>query len=148
MALDSADRSVLWDYFSLKYVLKKSTSFVEFLNANTRSRVHAYGDLPRWFTTRSGVCQGCRLSPFFTLFIEMIMELVQSSFGNSGVDTYAHRKLSYLKYEYHVVPLSKNRSSCDPMLVHQPIVAAIKSIFNAGKLCCSPKRLAPDMHME
>lgn len=54
-----------------------------------------------------------RVVPFtfsFQLFIQMIMEIVLSSCGNSGIDICSHRKLSDLEYADDVVLLPEDSS--------------------------------------
>lgn len=51
------------------------------------------------FTTISAVCEDCLFSPFpLKVVTEMIMEIVQSSYENDGIDIYPARKLYDLEY--------------------------------------------------
>lgn len=62
-ASDSVDWAAPWYYLSLKSMPEKFISLTQSLYASSQSRVHAYGNLPPEFTTRSYVRHSCCFSP-------------------------------------------------------------------------------------
>ena len=67
-AFDSVDRQVLFNILVQKGVPIKFVNIIQSMYSQTYGRVRAYGKLSKIFPTKSGVRQGCPLSPFLFNF--------------------------------------------------------------------------------
>ncbi|CAE1258644.1 unnamed protein product [Acanthosepion pharaonis] len=65
-AFDSVDRGSLWRIMEADGMPTKLLRLIKGYYRSTRARVHAYGEEPETFEVKTGVRQGCTLSP--TLF--------------------------------------------------------------------------------
>lgn len=88
-AFDSVDCEARWRCLFLRGASQKFIPCNQSLYANSRSPVHAYGDVWPEFIMRSGFRQRCLLSLFFDFFIESVMKIAQSSCENSGIDIFS-----------------------------------------------------------
>ena len=98
-------------------VPNKYVNIIQALYAKTYGCVRAYGELSKEFTTRSGVRQGCPLSPFlFNFVMDEIMEDCLRHTSSSGVDILPGDKLSDLDYADDKVLLFDNFSDAQMLL--------------------------------
>ena len=74
-AFDSLDRNVLWDLIANYRIPSKIISLVKNTYEGTNCRILHEGGLTESFSIKSGVRQGCLLSPFlFLLAVDWIMK--------------------------------------------------------------------------
>ena len=74
-AFDSLDRNVLWDLMANYGIPSKIISLVKNTYEGTNCRILHEGGLTESFSIKSGVRQGCLLSPFlFLLAVDWIMK--------------------------------------------------------------------------
>ena len=83
-AFDSIHRDSLWAAMSALGIPKKIISILKFLYNVSRSSVQVYGDLSRSFEIKTGVKQGCIISPcLFNIILDWV--LAKAMRGCKGV---------------------------------------------------------------
>ena len=93
-AFDSVDRSVLLNILAQQGMPQKFVHIIRSLYSHTSGRVRVYGELSKSFPTKSGVRQGCPLSPFlFNFVIDEIMRRTLEGLQNPGVQAVAGESL-------------------------------------------------------
>ena len=87
------------------------------LYSETRARVRVYGDLSPEFTTKSGVRQGCPISPFlFNFVMDILLETASISSTHSGVQLLPGCELTDLEYADDLALLSEDPNSLQNFL--------------------------------
>jgi hypothetical protein len=103
-AFDSVDRSVLLKTLARQGMPQRFVNIIGSLYSQTKGRVRVYGELSKNFPTRSGVRQGCPLSPFlFNFIIDEIMTRTLEGLQNPGVRIVAGENLVDLEYADDIV---------------------------------------------
>ena len=108
-AFDSVDRIALLQSLQRRGLPQKYVGIISSLYASTSGCVRVYGELSNSFTTKSGVRQGCPLSPFlFNFVIDEIMEHCLSNVTSTGVEMLPGEKIVDLEYADDKVLLFDN----------------------------------------
>jgi hypothetical protein len=103
-AFDSVDRSVLLSTLVHQGMPLKFVNIIRSLYSHTSGRVRVYGELSKSFPTRSGVRQGCPLSPFlFNFVIDEIMKQTLEGLQNPGVQISTGEYFVDLEYADDIV---------------------------------------------
>ena len=107
-AFDSVDRESLWKLLRHFGVPQKLTDLISKMYENTTARVIHSGELSDAFDIRTGVRQGCLLSPFlFLLAVDYIMK--RSTEGrNNGIQWTLVSQLNDLDFADDIALLSHN----------------------------------------
>src|SRR5579872_7488344 len=80
-------RDLLWKAMKEYGVSEKIVKILNSLYDNTRARVRVKGSLSDFLSLRTGVKQGCVLSPLlFNIFMDWIVRKVMESVGNKGIE--------------------------------------------------------------
>ena len=105
-AFDSVHRFVLLNILARQGMPRKFVKIIRSLYSQTQGRVRVYGELSKSFPTRSGVRQGCPLSPFlFNFVIDEIMKRALDGLQNPGVRIMTGENLVDLEYADDIVLL-------------------------------------------
>ena len=109
-AFDSVDREMLWKLLRHYGIPEKITSLIRSTYEDMSCRVSHAGQLSEKFEVKTGVRQGCLLSPFlFLLVIDWIMRTSMSGRGN-GIQWTLWTKLDDLDFADDLALLSHNRT--------------------------------------
>ena len=117
----------------------KVCDIIPFLYTQTKSQVRVNGELSKSFPTRSGVRQGCPLSPFlFNFVIDEIMKRELDGLQNPGVRIMTGENLVDLEYADNIVLLFEKLQQAQSVLdyftkVIYPFVCALRQ--PSAKLC-------------
>ena len=96
---------------------RKFVEIIPPLYLQTQRRLRVYAELSKSFPTRSGVRQGCPLSPFlFNFVIDEIMRQTLKGLQNPGVHVRAGEKLVDLEYADDVVLLFEDVQEAQSVL--------------------------------
>ena len=116
-AFDSVDRNTLWYCLSQKRVPIKFVNLLKSLYSQSRGCVRVYDSLSPEFTTKSGVRQGCPVSPFlFNFVMDSLLESAFSLSPHSGVELLPGGTVSDLEYADDFVLLSEDPGSLQDLL--------------------------------
>jgi hypothetical protein len=86
-AYDSVNRDLLWKAMREYGVSEKIIKIVNSLYENTRAKVRVKGKLSEFLSLKTGVKQGCVLSPLlFNIFIDWVVRKVMNNVGNTGIE--------------------------------------------------------------
>ena len=106
-AFDSVDRESLWKILRHYGVPEKITTIIRKIYHGTSGRVIHSGELTEPFEIKTGVRQGCMLSPFlFLLAIDFIMK--RCTGGRNGIQWTLTSQLDDLDYADDIALLSHN----------------------------------------
>ena len=96
-AFDSVDRFSLWQIMKADGVPEKLIRLLRAYYLNTKARVRVYGETSHHFTVRTGVRQGCVLSPIlFNFLIDWVLSnALSESQGVEITPNYAVTDLDY-----------------------------------------------------
>src|ERR1700753_1258489 len=107
-AFDMADREVLWKILRYYGLSIKIVNIIRSLYTNTRCRVIHNSDLTESFEVKTGIRQGCLLSPlFFSLVIDWVMKSATSP--PRGIKWNIMQKLEDLDFADDICLLSLTR---------------------------------------
>jgi reverse transcriptase-like protein len=85
-AYDSVNRELLWTVMKEYGVSEKIVKILQSLYDNTRAQVRVKGELSEYLSLKTGVKQGCVLSPLlFNIFLDWVMRRVLNVVGNKGI---------------------------------------------------------------
>ena len=116
-AFDSVDRSVLLNILAQQGMPQKFVNIIRSLYSHTSGRVRVYGELSKSFPTKSGVRQGCPLSPFlFNFVIDEIMRRTLEGLQNPGVQIVAGESLVDLEYADDIALIFEDQSEAQALL--------------------------------
>ena len=114
-ALGLIDRNLLWERINSLGVGGRMFNALKSLYTSVNSCFRVNGFLTEWFDVKSGLRQGCSLSPvLFSLFINDFALSVKSP--GAGVDVGADDKFSILLYADDIVLISDNEHDLQLML--------------------------------
>nr|CAH8852710.1 unnamed protein product [Trichobilharzia regenti] len=131
-AFDSLDRTVLWNCLLERGAPEKFVNILKALYRNTLGRVKAHNQLSSLFPTKSGVRQGCLISPFlFNFAIDDILESAVKDVREGGVDQQRGDRLFDFEYADDIVLL------CDSMQAAQ--IAYLHLLVPYSRLQISPR---------
>ena len=86
-AFDRVNREVLWEVLLARGVHPKLVELVKDLYTGCQARVAAHGTTSDWFELRTGVRQGCPLSPLlFNVFMDFLARQVMARCRAQGVN--------------------------------------------------------------
>jgi uncharacterized C2H2 Zn-finger protein len=86
-AYDSVNRTLLWKAVREYGVSEKVVKILNSLYDNTTARVRVNGKLSEHLSLKTGVKQGCVLSPLlFNIFMDWVMRIVMNTVGASGIE--------------------------------------------------------------
>ena len=109
-AFDSVDRDTLWKLLRHYGVPEKITSLIRCIYQDMNCRVTHAGQLSECFEVKTGVRQGCLLSPFlFLLVIDWIMKTTTTG-RNNGIQWTLLTQLDDLDFADDLALLSHNHS--------------------------------------
>ena len=116
-AFDSVDRTALFKTLLHHGVPTKYVNLIRSIYSYTSGKIRAYGELSDEVMTRSGVRQGCPLSPFlFNFVMDEIMKDCLRYTGETGVDLSSGVKLCDLDYADDKVLLFSDEASAQSTL--------------------------------
>ena len=105
-AFDSVDRVALLESLGRRGMPQKYVNILTALYSHSSAQVRVYNELSAPFNTKSGVRQGCPLSPFlFNFVIDEIMEASIQGSETLGVEMLPGRRLTDLDYADDIVLL-------------------------------------------
>ena len=111
-AFDSVDRHTLWRLMKHYGIPEKIISIVQSIYQGMFCRVVHSGQISESFEVKTGVRQGCLLSPFlFPLVIDWIMKTVTSN-RNNGIQWTLLTQLDDLDFADDLALLSHNKNRC------------------------------------
>jgi reverse transcriptase-like protein len=85
-AYDSVNRDLLWKAMGEYGVSEKTVKIVNSLYENTRAQVRVKGVLSDFLSLKTGVKQGCVLSPLlFNIFLDWVVRKVMRVMGEKGI---------------------------------------------------------------
>lgn len=116
-AFDAVDREALWNCLLLNGVPSKFVRIMKALYTNTSARVRVYNTLSDNFSIKSGVRQGCPISPF--LFNFVIDDVIAKALVNSqsgGVELLPGSRVSDLEYADDIVAMGDNTQAIQSFL--------------------------------
>ena len=109
-AFDSVDRETMWKLLRHYGVTKKTISLIRCTFQDMSCRIAHAGQLSESFEVKTGVRQGCLLSPFLLLLvIDWIMKTTTTG-RNNGIQWTLWTQLDDLDFADHLAPLSHNHS--------------------------------------
>ena len=109
-AFDSVDREILWKLIRHYGVPDKIISLIQCTYKDLGSKIAHGGQLSESFEVKTGVCQGCLLSPFlFLLVIDWIMKTTTSG-RNNGIQWTLWTQLDDLDFADDLALLSHSLS--------------------------------------
>src|SRR6185295_15905866 len=92
-AYDSVNRDLLWRVMREYGVSEKIVRIVNSLYENTRAQVRVNGSLSEFLSLKTGVKQGCVLSPLlFNIFLDWVVKRVMKAVGDTGLEIRFTRK--------------------------------------------------------
>ena len=110
-SLDSVDRHTLWKLMKHYGILEKIISIVQSIYQGMFCRVVHSSQISESFEVKTGVRQGCLLSPFlFLQVIDWIMETVTSN-RNNGIQWTLLTQLDDLDFADDLALLSHNKKT-------------------------------------
>ncbi|KER30056.1 hypothetical protein T265_03429 [Opisthorchis viverrini] len=110
-------RGVLLTTLAQQGMPQKFVNIIRSLYSHTSGRVKVYGELSKSFPTKSGVRQGCPLSPFLFNFVtDEIMRRTLDGFQNSGVQIVAGESLVNLEYADDIALIFEDLSEAQALL--------------------------------
>ena len=114
-AFDLIYRNLLWERINSLGVGGRMFNALKCLYTSVNSCVRVNGFLTEWFDVKSGIRQGCSLSPvLFSLFInDFALSIILLG---AGVDVGADDKVSILLYADDIVLISDNEYDLQLML--------------------------------
>ena len=116
-AFDSVDRKALFQTLCRRGLPDKYVNILKSLYSHTTGSVRAYGRCSKTFDTKSGVRQGCPLSPFlFNFIIDEIMEDCVTRSPSSGIELGSFEDLVDLDYADDIVMLFDSSEKAQHML--------------------------------
>ena len=118
-AFDFVDRDLLLYKLLLIHVDGKVYNTIKNMYSNTSACVRINGKLTNWFDCKSGVRQGCNLSPtLFSIFINDLVAEINSL--NAGMN-FENEQISMLLYADDIVFISSSEAEMQRMLdtLHQ-----------------------------
>ena len=129
-AFDSVDRETLWKLLRFYGIPEKSVTLIKSSYEGFTCRVAHEGQLSDSFEVRTGVQQGCLLSPFlFLLAIDWIMTSVTKS-GDNGIQWTTWEQLDDLDYADDLALLSHNHLQMQDKTLKCPCDQKINSYFS------------------
>ena len=109
-AFDSVNREKLWEVMRRDGVNGKLIRLLRAYYENTRARVRVYGELSDFFTIKTGVRQGCAMSPvLFNFVIDWILNVALED--HPGVRIGPGAAITDLDYADDIAVLAESRSS-------------------------------------
>ena len=117
-AFDSVFRKGLWNCLERYGVPPKYIQLLKALYNNSESRVRVYNTLSRPFSTKSGVRQGCPISPFLFNYVmdDILIQALRDSV-NSGIELNPGPKLTDIEYADDVALLGKSEEEMQRFLL-------------------------------
>ena len=129
-AFDSVDREMLWKLLRHYGIPERITSLIRSTYEDMSCRVSHAGQLSEKFEVKTGVRQGCLLSPFlFLLVIDWIMRTSTSGRGN-GIQWTLWTKLDDLDFADNLTLLSHNHTQ----IFKLPKKRDLKNCFKYGEI--------------
>jgi len=123
-AYDSVNRELLWQAMKTYGISGKIVRIVSSLYENTRAKVRVNGVLSECLLLKTGVKQGCVLSPLlFNIFIDWVVRRVLKSMGDSGIEIRYSKK----KKELHVKEKDRTARTLVNMLMYADDMAVMDS---------------------
>ena len=123
-AYDSVNRELLWQAMKTYGISGKIVRIVTSLYENTRAKVRVNGVLSECLLLKTGVKQGCVLSPLlFNIFIDWVVRRVLKSMGDSGIEIRYSKK----KKELHVKEKDRTARTLVNMLMYADDMAVMDS---------------------
>ena len=96
-AYDSVNRDLLWKAMREYGISEKIVKMVTSLYEKTQARVRVNGVLSQSLSLKTGVKQGCVLSPLlFNIFIDWIVRRVMKRVGEAGIEIRYSKKKKWL----------------------------------------------------
>ena len=85
-AYDSVNRDLLWKAMREYGITEKIVKILNSLYDNTRAKVRVKGKLSEFLSLKTGVKQGCVLSPLlFNIFMDWVVRRVMKAMGGRGI---------------------------------------------------------------
>ena len=123
-AFDSVDREILWKLLRHYGVPDKIISLIWCTYGDMSCKTAHAGQLSESFKVKTGVHQGCPLSPFlFLLVIDWIMKTTTTG-RNNGIQWTLWTQLDDLNFTDDLALLSHNHSQMQNMTTHLETVSA------------------------
>lgn len=114
-AFDSVDRDMMWKILQSYGIPLKLLNIVMGLYTEARCQVVHRGKLGEWFTVRSGVRQGCVLSPFlFLLVLDWVMRKVNNT--KCGISWTMSERLEDLDFADDICLMSQTANDMEQKL--------------------------------
>ena len=114
-AYDSVNRELLWKAMREYGISGKIVRIMNSLYENTRAQVRVNGVLSEHLSLKTGVKQGCVLSPLlFNIFIDWVVRRVMKNVGDTGIAI----KYSQKRKELHVKERDRTEQTVVNMLMY------------------------------
>ncbi|GFR70006.1 reverse transcriptase SR3-left [Elysia marginata] len=123
-AFDSVDRETLWKFLKHYGIPKKIISIIKCNNQDMKCKVAHACQLSDSFEVKTGVCQGCLLSPFlFLLVIDWIMKTTTQG-RNNGIQWTLTTHLDNLDFADDIALLYHNNRQMQDKTSHLELTSA------------------------
>ena len=107
-AFDSVDRETLWKLLRHYGIPEKITNLIKCIYKDMNCKVNHAGQLSESFEVKTGVCQGCLLSPFLFLLVNDWIMKITTEGRNNGIQWTLTTQLDDLDFADDLALLSHN----------------------------------------